>query len=158
MNLLRNATLLVLPLALSACMIPTGPVEVTRFNRVAEGVVYGKGGFSVTPGDAAAGDTLKLSPYLAAVQREMLRVGYTQALDQGDVIAEVSINRVEFHGNNRGPVSVGVGGSTGSYGSGVGVGSGVGSGVGASVGAEVGRPAQALSSAQSKSSGSKHRS
>ncbi|MCC6480517.1 DUF4136 domain-containing protein [Sphingorhabdus sp.] len=125
MNLLRNATLLVLPLALSACMIPTGPVEVTRFNRVAEGVVYGKGGFSVTPGDAAAGDTLKLSPYLAAVQREMLRVGYTQALDQGDVIAEVSINRVEFHGNNRGPVSVGVGGSTGSYGSGVGVGVGV---------------------------------
>jgi hypothetical protein len=58
MNLLRNATLLVLPLALSACMIPTGPVEVTRFNRVAEGVVYGKRRlFDVTPGDAAAGDT-----------------------------------------------------------------------------------------------------
>jgi hypothetical protein len=46
---LRNAPLLLLPLALSACMIPTGPVEVTRFNRAAEGVVYGKRQLSVTP-------------------------------------------------------------------------------------------------------------
>jgi hypothetical protein len=121
----RKLLLLALPLALSACMIPTGPVEVTRFNRAAEGIVYGKGSFSVTPGDAAAGDTLKLSPYLAAVQREMARVGYTQALDQGDVIAEVSVERAEFRSDGRSPVSVGVGGSTGSYRSGVGVGVGV---------------------------------
>jgi hypothetical protein len=106
-------------------MIPTGPVEVTRFNRAAEGVVYGQGSFSVTPGDAAAGDSLKLSPYLAAVQREMARVGYTQALDQGDVIAEVSVERREFRSDGRSPVSVGFGGSTGSYRSGVGVGVGV---------------------------------
>jgi hypothetical protein len=122
---LRKLLFLALPLALSACMIPTGPVEVTRFNRAAEGIVYGKGSFSVTPGDAAAGDTLKLSPYLAAVQREMARVGYTQALDQGDVIAEVSVERAEFRSDGRSPVSVGVGGSTGSYRSGVGVGVGV---------------------------------
>jgi Domain of unknown function (DUF4136) len=117
--------LLTFPLALSACMIPTGPVEVTRFNRAAEGIVYGKGSFSVTPGDAAVGDSLKLSPYLAAVQREMARVGYSQALDQGDVIAEVSVERTEFRSDGRSPVSVGIGGSTGSYRSGVGVGVGV---------------------------------
>jgi hypothetical protein len=121
----RSFALLALPLVLSACMIPTGPVEVTRFNRVAEGMVYGQGSFSVTPGDAAAGDSLKLSPYLAAVGREMAHVGYTQALDQGDVIAEVSVERTEFRSDGRSPVSVGVGGATGSYRSGVGVGVGV---------------------------------
>jgi hypothetical protein len=125
MQIHRSIALVVLPLALSACMIPTGPVEVTRFNRAAEGVVYGQGSFSVTPGDAAAGDSLKLSPYLAAIGREMARVGYTQALHQGDIIAEVSVERTEFRSDGRSPVSVGVGGSTGSYGSGVGAGVGV---------------------------------
>lgn len=122
MNLLRKAPLLLLPLLLSACMIPTGPVEVTRFNRIAEGIVYGTGSFAVT---ATSGDTLALSPYLAAVQREMERVGYSKALDGSDVIAEVTVQRVQFNGNDRSPVSVGVGGSTGSYGSGVGVGVGL---------------------------------
>ncbi|MBK6708402.1 MAG: hypothetical protein IPG54_13320 [Sphingomonadales bacterium] len=122
MNLLRNATLLLLPLALSACMIPTGPVEVTRFNRVAEGIVYGSGSFDVAP---VGGDSLTLSPYLASVQREIERAGYAKALDGSDVIAEVSVQRAQFSGNDRNPVSVGVGGSTGSYGSGVGVGVGL---------------------------------
>lgn len=122
MNLLRKAPLPLLPLLLSACMIPTGPVEVTRFNRVAEGIVYGTGSFAVT---ATSGDTLALSPYLAAVQREMERVGYSKALEGSDVIAEISVQRVQFNGNDRNPVSVGVGGSTGSYGSGVGVGVGL---------------------------------
>lgn len=126
MHLSRTLSLLALPFALSACMIPTGPVEVTRFNRVNEGVVYGRGSFAVIPaGDAGAGEGLALSPYLAAVQREMERVGYARALNGSDVVAEVAVERVEFRGNRRSPVSVGVGGSTGSYGSGVGVGVGV---------------------------------
>lgn len=123
MNLFRSASLLILPFALSACMIPTGPVEVTRFNRVSEGIIYGTGSFDVAP--ATGGDSLSLSPYLAAVQREMERIGYSHALENSDVVAEVSMQRAEFRGNNRNPVSVGVGGSTGSYGSGVGVGLGV---------------------------------
>ena len=117
----RRFAFLALPLSLSACMIPTGPVEVTRFNRAAEGVVYGQGSFNVR----SLGDNLSLSPYIAAVQREMTRVGYNQALAEGDVRADVSVSRNEFRGNDRGPVSVGVGGSTGSYGSGVGEGVGV---------------------------------
>lgn len=122
MNPFRIAPMLLATLALSACMIPTGPVEVTRFNRIAEGIVYGTGSFAVT---TTSGDTLALSPYLAAVQREMERVGYSKALDGSDVIAEVSVQRVQFNGNDQNPVSVGVGGSTGSYGSGVGVGVGL---------------------------------
>ncbi len=35
MNLFRKLPLILIPLSLSACAIPTGPVEVTRFNRIA---------------------------------------------------------------------------------------------------------------------------
>lgn len=115
-----------LALSLSACMVPTGPVEVTRFHRAAEGVVYGNGSYIVTPaGDAKAGDGLTLSPYLAAVAREMQRVGYSEKLDSSDVIAEVNVDVRKSTAPQHSPVSVGVGGSTGSYGSGLGVGFGV---------------------------------
>jgi hypothetical protein len=123
MKLLRKVPLLLAPLLLGACMIPTGPVEVTRFNRVAEGVVYGSGSFAVSA--AEGGDRLALSPYLAAVQREMERIGYAPALNGSDVVAEVAMSRTEFRADGRSPVTVGGGASTGSYGSGVGVGVGV---------------------------------
>lgn len=111
-----------LSLTLSACVVPTGPVEVTRFNRVADGYIYGDGSYIATP--AKAGDALSLSPYLAAVAREMQQIGYSEKLDNSDVIAEVSVSARKIEAPQRSPVSVGVGGSTGSYGSGVGVGLG----------------------------------
>ena len=111
-----------LTLTLSACVVPTGPVEVTRFNRVADGYIYGDGSYIATP--AKAGDALSLSPYLAAVAREMQQIGYSEKLDNSDVIAEVSVSARKIEAPQRSPVSVGVGGSTGSYGSGVGVGLG----------------------------------
>ena len=62
---------------LTACVVPTGPVEVTRFNRAAEGVSYGNGSFIVeVAGESASDRALSASPYLAAVAREMQRVGY----------------------------------------------------------------------------------
>ena len=111
-----------LTLTLSACVVPTGPVEVTRFNRVADGYIYGDGSYIATP--AKAGDALSLSPYLAAVAREMQQIGYSEKLDNSDVIAEVSVSARKIETPQRSPLSVGVGGSTGSYGSGVGVGLG----------------------------------
>jgi Domain of unknown function (DUF4136) len=113
--------------ALSACVVPTGPVEVTRFNRAAEGVVYGSGSYSVeVAGDSAAGQGLAASPYLAAVAREMQRVGYMDKVGGGsDVTAEVRFGTERYEPQRRSPVSVGVGGSTGSYGSGVGLGVGI---------------------------------
>lgn len=111
-----------LSLTLSACVVPTGPVEVTRFNRVADGYIYGDGSYIATP--AKAGDALSLSPYLAAVAREMQQIGYSEKFDNSDVIAEVSVSARKIEAPQRSPVSVGVGGSTGSYGSGVGVGLG----------------------------------
>ncbi len=122
--------------SLGACATPTGPVEVTLFNRVAEGQVYGSGSFSVVPApEKAAGQDLMLSPYLAAVSREMTRIGYTERSGDSDVTAEVRVEQADIRGDRRSPVSVGVGGSTGSYGSGVGLGIGInlGGGQGARV-------------------------
>jgi hypothetical protein len=113
-------------LSLSACAVPTGPVEVTRFNRAAEGVTYGAGKYIVTPAPSIGkNDELMLSPYLAAVGREMQRLGYKEGLDNRDIRAEIAVDRRESKSAERGPVSVGVGGSTGGYRSGVGLGIGI---------------------------------
>ena len=111
-------------LALSGCVVPTGPVEVTRFNRAAEGVVYGSGTYSVSVAGDSASQSLSASPYLAAVAREMQRVGYKERPAASDVTAEISVGTADIH-PQRNPVSVGVGGSAGSYGSGVGLGVGI---------------------------------
>lgn len=112
--------------SLSACVVPTGPVEVTRFNRAGEGVVYGSGTYSVeVAGDSAAGTGLAASPYLAAVAREMQRVGYVEKMGASDFAVELRVSTERFEPERRSPVSVGVGGSTGSYGSGVGLGVGI---------------------------------
>jgi len=107
---------------LTACVAPTGRVEVTRFNRAAEGVPYGAGSFAVAlVGESASDRSLAGSPYLAAVAREMQRIGYRDNSGNSDVIAEVRFGATLVRLDRRAPVSVGVGGSTGSYGSGIGV-------------------------------------
>ncbi len=126
----RFSPLIVLA-CLSGCVVPTGPVEVTRFNRAAEGVIYGNSSYSVEiAGDSAAGQGLAASPYLAAVAREMQRVGYAEKMSSSDVTAEVRVSSGRLEAERRSPVSVGVGGSVGNYGSGVGLGVGINLGSG----------------------------
>jgi hypothetical protein len=111
---------------LSACVVPTGPVEVTRFHRAAEGAPYGNGSFGVeVAGESAADRSLSASPYVAAVTREMQRVGYRNQSGTSDVVAEIRFGARMIRPERRSPVSVGVGGSTGSYGSGIGLGVGI---------------------------------
>jgi hypothetical protein len=111
---------------LSACVVPTGPVEVTRFNRAAEGVPYGNGSFVVElAGESAADRSLSASPHVAAVTREMQRVGYGNQAGTSDVVAEIRFGASMIRPERPSSVSVGVGGSTGSYGSGIGVGVGI---------------------------------
>jgi hypothetical protein len=114
-------------LLLAGCATPTGPVEVTRFNRAAEGQSYGKGSFTVAMADSAKSGELALSPYLAAVRQEMQRAGYTDDTNKGQIVAEVGVySETLAPGTSRSPVSVGVGGQTGGgYRSGVGVGVGL---------------------------------
>lgn len=125
--MMKNARLL--PLfalsLLTACVVPTGPVEVTRFNRAVEGLPYGIGRFSVAlAGESASDSSLAGAPYLAAVSREMQRVGYRDHGADSDVTAMVRFGATTIRTDRRAPISVGVGGSTGGYGSGVGVGLG----------------------------------
>lgn len=113
-------------LALAACTTPQGPIEVTRFvgpegaARLGQGTVF----VESAPGSL---DGLEAAPYKAAVAAELTRLGYRESnrADAGQ-IAQVRIDRfTETAEGRRSPVSVGVGGSTGTYGSGVGVGLGI---------------------------------
>lgn len=126
MNKFPNCIAIAILLVLSGCVVPTGPVEVTRFNRAAEGIAYGSGTYSVAVAGDPAGQGLAASPYVAAVSREMQRVGYLDRVGGGsDVTAEVRVTLERYAAERRSPVSVGVGGSTGSYGSGIGLGVGI---------------------------------
>jgi len=120
-------------LSLAACTTPSGPVEVTRFvasDRVTE---LGSGPIFVESAPGGESDSLALAPYKAAVAEELRRLGYSESDRAGaGQIARVSLVRyVVGSGGKRSPVSVGVGGSTGSYGSGVGLGIGINLGGGA---------------------------
>ena len=87
---------------------------------------YGNGSFGVeVAGESAADRSLSASPYVAAVTREMQRVGYGNQAGTSDVVAEIRFGASMIRPDRRSPVSVGVGGSTGSYGSGIGLGVGI---------------------------------
>ena len=123
----RPALALLAPLALAGCATQyTGPVEVTRFVGTEGTARLGNGPIFVeaAPGD---GSSLALSPYTSAVAQELQRLGYNEAArTAAGQIAEVRLERYQVsRGGQRSPISVGVGGSTGSYGSGLGLGLGI---------------------------------
>jgi hypothetical protein len=100
------------------------PVSVTRFVGQAPARL-GMGPIAVRPAPGTP-NSLEFAPYRQAVAAELTRLGY-QVVPGTDAaqVAEVRIDRVVGEsGRRRNPVSVGVGGSTGSYGSGLGLGLG----------------------------------
>lgn len=112
---------------LAGCATPyASPVEVTRFS-APTAAQLGSGTIAVRAAPGEAGGTLEFSAYEQAVAKELARLGYTLAqAGPAAQVAEVRVGRVQLApGDRRGPVSVGVGGSTGSYGSGVGLGIGL---------------------------------
>ena len=115
--------------ALAGCASTrAGPVEVTRFVDEARLAALGQGTIFVeTAPGLTDPDSLELSSYKAAVARELTALGYREtSREAADQVAQVSFDRfVQGAGGRRSPVSVGVGGSTGSYGSGVGLGIGI---------------------------------
>jgi hypothetical protein len=112
--------------ALSACVTPVGPVQVTRFH-AADVTPLGKGTISVEPVAAADGSSIEWQTYRNAVMRQLVLVGYAEAPPgAGDQVALMALSRTTLRPDgSSGPVSVGMGGSTGSYGSGVGLGVGI---------------------------------
>ena len=106
----------------------TGPVEVTRFVAPTAGTQIGRGTVFVENAPGPGGDSLALAPYKAAVAQELVRLGYRESSrENAQQVAQVRLEKyaMSTDGARRGPVSVGVGGSTGSYGSGVGLGVGI---------------------------------
>ncbi len=120
------AALLAPALGLAACTTPQGPVEVTRFVDPAGAARLGQGSVFIESAPGSP-DGLEAAPYKAAVAAELTRLGYRESdRASANQIAQVQISRyTETAEGRRSPVSVGVGGSTGSYGSGVGVGIGI---------------------------------
>ncbi len=118
---------LILPLALSplmaGCAAPLEPIGVTRFHDEAHEFTMEQT-IAVMPAPGEQ-DSLELAPYIAAVRTVLQREGYA-ATNAGQYRVEVRMRRDIWQpGKDRNPVSVGVGGSTGSYGSGLGVGVGI---------------------------------
>lgn len=128
MRLPALAFALSLGTALAACALPaTGPVQVTRFIAQPQLERLGQGSIFVESAPGGEGeDASALLPYKAAVARQLVALGYVEVpREQAAQVARLRLNRtVIAAAPSRGPVSVGVGGSTGSYGSGVGVGVG----------------------------------
>ncbi len=114
---------LMLLAALSACVAPIGPVEVTRFH-LPDISALGHGPVQVVAAPGVDPASLEFRSYAAAVSRRLVLLGYTDAT--GGQVAEVKIVRETMQpARTSSPVSVGIGGSTGSYGSGVGLGIGL---------------------------------
>ncbi|MBC2669095.1 DUF4136 domain-containing protein [Novosphingobium piscinae] len=112
-------------LAAAGCVAPTGPVEVTRFH-LPDTTMLGRGPVAIVPASGMDPASLELRAFAGAVGRELQRLGYREVgAAEAAQVAEVRFERHTAQPERQtGPVSVGVGGSTGSFGSGVGVGLG----------------------------------
>lgn len=128
MTMLRRTLLPMAAMALLAgCTTAIAPVDVTRFHG---SEVARQGRVVITPANPADAQSLEFRTTANAVGAALSRTGFTVA-DAGSVGAEyeavVEIGRqtIEPIAQGRSPVSVGVGGSTGSFGSGLGVGIGI---------------------------------
>ena len=118
----------VLPLALLAgCATALAPVDVTRFH---DGQVARQGSVRLVPGDPALAGGLEFRTTANAVAAALTRTGFAPVADgaagaQYEAVIDLARDTIQPAPGGRSPVSVGVGGSTGSYGSGLGVGIGI---------------------------------
>lgn len=111
---------------LGGCATPAwvSPVEVTRFTGEAP-TYLGQGTIQIVAAPGLDAQSIEYGLYEDAVRRELEGLGYRVVMINGSQVAQVALDQyVVDPGPRRGPVDVGVGGSTGSYGSGVGLGIG----------------------------------
>lgn len=128
MPLIFAASLIGLGLTGCTTVPQAGPVEVTRFHAPEMLARIGQGSVFVESAPGQDGASLALAPYKAAVARELVRLGYRESSrETADQIAQVRLEQFIAGEDSprRSPVSVGLGGSAGSYGSGLGLGIGI---------------------------------
>ena len=122
---MKPVVLAALTLALCGCVAPVGPVEVTRFH-APDVAQLGKGAIAIEPAQGNDPASLEWQTYSAAVMRQLALTGYTAAPPgSGGQVALVKLSRRTLQPQGSSPVSVGVGGSAGTYGSGLGLGIGI---------------------------------
>jgi hypothetical protein len=115
--------------ALPACTSTyTGPVEVTRFVAEEREASLGSGSIALIFPEEMSND-LARTAFERAVAEELRALGYTIANQPGtapqSALIRTSREPIASVAGRRSPVNVGVGGSTGTFGSGVGVGLGI---------------------------------
>ena len=129
--------------ALAGCAT-TGPLPPTEVIRYHLGEPIARGTIAVEPLSGGAPASLEFKTYAAAVQSQLLKVGYSVPAQGAtpDYVATVGFTRTSREGPPRqSPVSIGIGGggfSGGRRGGGVGLGGGIGFPIGKS------RPTQVL--------------
>lgn len=112
---------------LSACATtppPPSTIEVAQFAAPDRQFAnLGEVSVAAAPGQ----DRLLITPYLRSVSEEMSRLGWSVVSPRDGVArADVRVEQsIVAEGRRRSPVTVGAGGSTGTYGSGAGVGIGI---------------------------------
>lgn len=116
-------------LILSGCATSpyTGPVEVTRFVAPPEARAgLGQGSIALAFPDEIGNEAARRA-FAAAVGAQLTALGYSLTEGPADQTAVVRTTRnpIAAAVDTRGPVSVGVSGQTGSYGSGLGLGVGI---------------------------------
>lgn len=122
----RRTAAVALTLLASGCVAPVGPVSVTRFHAPEiEARVRGPIRVAAAAGFDPAG--LEIRSYESAVAGELARLGFAvlpvdAVADPAVAVAEVRVVREQDRTLRQSPVRIGLGGATGSYGSGVGLG------------------------------------
>lgn len=121
-----KARLLLAALALVAAPALAAPVEVTRFHTPDSITTLGRSAVAVVAAPGTDAASLETRVWLQAVEAELAALEFgTATAGAADAVAEVRVERdVQRTERQRGPVSVGVGGATGGWNSGVGLGLG----------------------------------
>ena len=114
-------------LLVSGCATSTGPIDVTRFHTQQ---VARQGTVAIVPGNPADSNSLEFRTTANAVSAALARNGFSSSeagtgRPQFEAVVDVMRETLSPAAARRSPVSVGVGGSTGSYGSGLGLGIGI---------------------------------
>ncbi len=112
---------------LAGCTTPAyvSPVEVTRFSG-SDTRVLGSGTIRIEPATGLDPQSIEYGLYEAELSSELAALGYTIVSGEASQVATLEVREaVNQPESRRGPVSVGGGGSVGSWGSGVGLGVGL---------------------------------
>ena len=123
--MMKTAPLILTALLLAGCATPSfvSPVEVTRF--AAPQASLGRGTISISAAPGTDASALSYAAFADALSSELAALGYNVVAQGGAQVAQISLSQRVSQPDRRSPVSVGGGGSVGSYGSGVGLGIGL---------------------------------